>query len=607
MQNSRTPPSTSFDEVQTLPALFAWRVEKTPHREAYRQFDDIARRWIGYSWREIDERLEAWRLALDAEQLKPGDRVAILVRNGIDHVSMDQAALSRGLVPVPLHAIDNPESIVYIVQDSGTALLFIDLTERWHRLASSAGGLGGLKRIVCLKAEAGSSDGRVLALDQWLAKDQNRVANKGSLDVKPADLAAIVYTSGTTGRPKEVMLSHGNIIANVKAICDRLPTEEGDLFLSFLPLSHTLERTAGYYFPIAVGACVAYARSTHDLSDDLKTLRPTVLISVPRIYERFYFKIMNRQSSAPWFERAAFDLTLAVGVRRFDASQGRATLHSLFDRLAWPILKQIVADKVLAELGGQLRLAISGGAPIALSVIRFFMSLGLDILQGYGMTETSPVVSTNTAHDNDPRSVGKPLAGIDVKIGENNELLVRAPSVMVGYWRKPDETRHVIEADGWLHTGDQARIEDGQITIIGRIKDIIVTSTGEKIAPADLENAIISDPLFEQAMVIGERRPYIAALVVLNADEWHLEKTRLGATNNDIASNFLLQRIATAVRGYPAYATPRAVWWTTEPWTIAAGLLTPTLKIKRAALEQRFAARIEELYSRKALHGPGPA
>jgi long-chain acyl-CoA synthetase len=606
MQDSRPPPSTSFEEVQTLPALFAWRVAKTPHREAYRQFDAIARRWVGYSWREIDERLEAWRRALDSEELKPGDRVAILVPNGIDHVAMDQAALSLGLVPVPLHAIDNPESIVYIIQDSGAALLFIDSTERWYRLASSADGLDGLKRIVCLKGEAGSSDGRVLTLDQWLAGDQNRVANKGSsLGVKPADLAAIVYTSGTTGRPKGVMLSHGNIIANVKAIRERLPAEEGDIFLSVLPLSHTLERTAGYYFPIAAGACVAYARSTHDLSDDLKTVRPTVFISVPRIYERFYFKIMNRQPSVPWFERATFDLTLAVGARRLDARQGRANPHSLFDWLAWPILKRIVADKVLAELGGQLRLAISGGAPIALSVIRFFMSLGLDILQGYGMTETSPVVSTNTADDNDPRSVGKPLAGVEVKICESHELLVRAPSVMVGYWHKPDETRRVIEADGWLHTGDQARIEEGRITIIGRIKDIIVTSTGEKIAPADLENAIISDPLFEQAMVIGERRPFIAALVVLNADEWRREKARLGATNDDVAAKFLLQRIAAAVRGYPSYATPRAVWWTTEPWTIAAGLLTPTLKIKRAALEQRFAPQIEDLYSRKALHGPG--
>ncbi len=249
-------------------------------------------------------------------------------------------------------------------------------------------------------------------------------------------------------------------------------------------------------------------------------------------------------------------------------------------------------------------MAVSGGAPIASAVIRLFLSLGLDILQGYGMTETSPVVAVNTPDDNDPRSVGRPLAGIEVKIGDNQELLVRAPSVMVGYWKKPEETRRVIEPDGWLHTGDQARIDDGRITITGRIKDIIVTSTGEKIAPVDLETAIVSDPLFEQTMVIGEQRPFLAALVVLNAEEWRRQQALLanggdGAalSSSEREAAFLLKRIAAAVKGFPAYATPRAVWWTTEPWTIAAGLQTPTLKIKRPALEQRFAKEIEGLYA----------
>jgi long-chain acyl-CoA synthetase len=276
------------------------------------------------------------------------------------------------------------------------------------------------------------------------------------------------------------------------------------------------------------------------------------------------------------------------------------------DRLAWPLLKRLVADRISAELGGRLRVAVSGGAPIAEPIIRLFLSLGLDVLQGYGMTETSPVVATNTAEDNDPRSVGRALDGIEVRIGSNDELLVRGPSVMVGYWRKPEETRRAIEADGWLHTGDQARIEAGRLYITGRIKDIIVTSTGEKVAPADLETAITSDPLFEQAMVVGERRPYLAALVVVNADEWARERGRLSkeaqegrAPSPERQAAFLLGRIATAVKDFPAYATPRTVWWTTEPWTIAGGLLTPTLKIKRIAMAERFAAQIDALYGRK--------
>lgn len=597
----------SLDEVETLPALLRWRLEKTPSSEAYRWFDPNLGHWIGYSWREIDARFDEWRRAIDVEELGRGERVAILVPNSIEHVAMDQAALSRGLIPVPLHAIDNPESIIYILQDSGAALLLIDSNDRWQTLASSGSALETLKRIVCvtMRTTAKPTDGdtRVVALDHWLAGGGARASQPSVLNIEPKDLAAIVYTSGTTGRPKGVMLSHRNIISNVKAILDRVPAEEGDVFLSFLPLSHTFERTAGYYYPIASGACVAYARSTQHLPEDLKVVRPTVLASVPRIYERFYARIMQLRASAGWLQRTLLDLTLRIGGRRFDARQGRSGRPLLFDQLAWPLLRRLVADRILAQFGGRLRVAVSGGAPIAEPIIRLFLSLGLDVLQGYGMTETSPVVSTNTPEDNDPRSVGRPLKGVEVKIGENQELLVRGPNVMIGYWRKPEETESVLEPDGWLHTGDQARIESGRITIIGRIKDIIVTSTGEKIAPADLETAITSDPLFEQAMVIGEKRPFVAVLVVLNAEEWAREKAQIdinGAGDKSgqaqAESAVLLRHIATAAKGFPAYATPRTVWWTTEPWTIAAGLLTPTLKIKRPALERKFAAEIEQLY-----------
>ncbi len=591
----------SLDKVHTLPALLRWRVEKTPAGKAYRWFEPELDRWVESSWRDIDTRFDAWRCALDAEELNRGERVAILVPNGIEHVSMDQAALSRGLVPVPLHAIDNPESIVYILQDSGAVLLLIDSSDRWQALASSGGPLATLKRIICVKmSKPAHRDARVIALDDWLATGGGRVP--GVSNSEPKDLAAIVYTSGTTGRPKGVMLSHGNIIGNVKAILDRVPADGSDVFLSFLPLSHTFERTAGYYYPIAAGACVAYARSTQQLPEDLKIVRPTVLASVPRIYERFYVRIMQHRASAGWLQRTLLDLTLRTGGRQFDARQGRSGLPSLFDQISWPLLKRLVADRILTQFGGRLRVAVSGGAPIAEPIIRLFLSLGLDILQGYGMTETSPVISTNAPEDNDPRSVGRPLTGIEVKIGENQELLVRGPNVMIGYWHKPEETKRVLEADGWLHTGDQTRIESGRITITGRIKDIIVTSTGEKIAPADFETTITSDPLFEQAMVIGEQRPFVAVLVVLNAEEWAREKSRIDGAGDASGrapreKALLLQRIVAAAKGFPAYAMPRAVWWTTEPWTIAAGLLTPTLKIKRPALERKFAAEIERLYA----------
>jgi len=595
--------------VKTLPQLLRWRVGLTPGLPAYRHFDAEPARWVDYSWQQIDAEFERWRRALAAEGFTPGERVAILMPNGIAHIAMDQAALSRGLVPVPMHAVDNPDSIGYILQDSEASLLLVDSAERWQAIAATGQPLENLKRVVCasLPGTGGlaAADGRIIALDRWLETGAAAATAMHDVAVQPDDLAAIVYTSGTTGRPKGVMLSHGNIVANVKAIHRRIAASQDDLFLSFLPLSHTFERTGGYYYPIAAGACVAYARSVQLLADDLKQVQPTVLISVPRIYERIYALIMQRRAAAGHLQRALFDLTLAVGGRRFDAGRAASGKMSMLDRLAWPVLKRLVADRVRAEFGGRLRVAVSGGAPIAEPVIRMFLSFGLEVLQGYGMTETSPVVAVNTVEDNDPRSVGRPLDQVEVRIGSDQELLVRGPSVMLGYWHRPEETRRVKDADGWLHTGDQARIEDGRITITGRIKDILVTSTGEKVSPVDLETAILADPLFEQAMVVGERRPFLAALVVLNPKTWAQQQRKLaagGEKGSQAEAGVLLRRIAEAVKAYPAYATPRAVWWSLEPWTIAAGLLTPTLKNKRPALEHRFAAEIEQIYA----HRPPP-
>ncbi len=297
-----------------------------------------------------------------------------------------------------------------------------------------------------------------------------------------------------------------------------------------------------------------------------------------------------------------FDLALAVRGRRFDARQ-RGEEPSAEDRNAWPALERAVALPVRAIFGGRLRIAFTGGAPIGEPVIRVFLSLGLDILQGYGMTESSPVVSVNTPDDNDVRSVGRPLPGVEAKLGANEELMVRGPNVMVGYWNRPEETRRVKEPDGWLHTGDQARIENGRIYITGRIKDIIVTSTGEKVSPGDLETAILADTLFVNAMVLGENRPYLAVVAALDPELWARAKRGLADEADPGArrtiDEFLLARIKEAVKSFPAYATPRAVFWTTEPWTIESTLLTPTLKNKRLNIEARFAKEIEGLYARK--------
>jgi long-chain acyl-CoA synthetase len=588
----------------TIPELLSARVRATPNAEAYRQYDSERAVWVSYSWGEIEKRTGRWRGALTGEGFASGARIALLIPNGIEHVCIDQAALSLGFVPVPMHVIDQPESLVYMLADSGASLLLVDSANRWRTLEPFASSLPSLKRVVYLAESVPPSPaGIACALAQWLdATQPSARRSEIARSVDPDALAAIVYTSGTTGRPKGVMLSHRNVVSNVHAIMAAVPVSEHDVFLSFLPLSHTFERTAGYYLPMAAGATVAFARSVAMLMSDLLTVRPTVLISVPRIYERAYARLratLDRHA----LSRALFALTVEIGWRRFQQQSDDESPSAELIRAIWPALDRLIAARVRARFGGRVRVAVSGGAPIPQVISRTFLALGMPLLQGYGLTETAPVVACNTLADNRPDSVGRPLPGIEVRLGEHEELLVRGPNVMRGYWQRPEETARVLEPDGWLHTGDQARIDDGHIIIKGRIKDILVTSTGEKIAPADLESAILADPLFEQVMVLGEGRPYIAALVVLNRERWgrHAEKYSLSAEDPatlraPAVLGWVLNHIARAVRGLPAYAVPRTARVLLEPWTIDAGLMTPTLKPKRLAIEKQFAAEIAELY-----------
>ncbi|MFZ5520937.1 MAG: AMP-dependent synthetase/ligase [Pseudomonadota bacterium] len=595
------PPGLS--RVATLGELFAWRVAYTPDTEAYRQFDAATQSWQSLTWAQAQRQVQRWMRALQAEGLPAGTRVALLVPNGVDHVCMDLAALSLGLVPVPMHALDNAASIAYILADSQAAVLLCDTVERWLGITAAGEVPATLRRVVTLTEHAGAADARIVSLSAWLAAGEAAPALAEPTAAPAAEsLAAVVYTSGTTGRPKGVMLTHGNVLSNVRAILQRLPMHGGDVLLSFLPLSHTFERTAGYYLPIAAGAAVAYARSVAQLQEDLRIVRPTVLISVPRIYERIYAKVQESVAQGHPIGRKLLAWAEEIGWSRFMAEQHDQE-PGLAERLAWRALEPIVARQVLEAFGGRLRVAVAGGAPLAPHIAHFFLGMGLNLLQGYGMTETSPVVSCNTVEDNVPASVGRPLPGVEVRIGESDELLVRGPTVMRGYLNREDDTRRVLEPDGWLHTGDRARIEDGRLYITGRIKDIIVTSTGEKIAPVDLEQAIEGDPLFAQTLVIGEQRPFLAVLAVVDKATWHhaareagLVPDAPGVLESPEAERLAIQRIAQRVRSFPAYATPKRVWLTDQPWTIDAGLMTPTLKLKRKNLETRFAAQIEQLY-----------
>jgi len=589
-------------EAGSLSGLFIERVRRSPNALAYRQFDIGKNAWVESTWSEVATEVGRWQQAMLKEGLKPGDRVAIMLRNCREWVVFDQACLGLGLITVPLYTDDRPENIAYIVREADVKLMVVEGRLQWKKILEVRDRLEGLRRIISvntIEPDDKPDDPRLDSLSDWL------FGLKGELQahaLEPDELATIVYTSGTTGKPKGVMLSHRNILFNAHASSRCADLNEQDLFLSFLPLSHTLERTAGYYMPMMVGAAVAYARSIQTLADDLATVRPTVLISVPRIYERVYGRINAGLKEKSPIARKLFMTTVDLGWRRFEHSQGRAGWHPKL--LLWPLLEKLVASKVLARLGGRLRYAVCGGAPLPPPIARFFIGLGLPVFHGYGMTESSPVVSVNRPDDNVPASIGKPLPGVEVKIGDKDELLTRSPSVMLGYWNNEEATRATIDSEGWLHSGDKARMDEtGHLYITGRIKEIIVLGNGEKVPPADMEMAIALDPLFDQVMVIGEGRPALAAIVVLNPEEWaalakelDLDPESEADLNGRFLEKTLRTRIARQLHEFPGYAQVRKLIVTLEPWTVDDGLLTPTLKMKRARILERYKDQVEALY-----------
>ncbi|MBK9160535.1 MAG: long-chain fatty acid--CoA ligase [Nitrosomonadales bacterium] len=584
-------------QAGTLHGLFVERARRTPDKVAYRYFQQND--WRDITWREMRAEVARWQSALSGLRLQRGDRVAIMLRNCPQWMMFDQAAMSLGLVVVPLYTVDRPDNLAYIINDAGVKVLLFENAEQWQALRTVREQLSSVVRLVSIDPIRDGSEPRLKSMAEFLPPAaQFQAAQPCGGD----GLASIIYTSGTTGRPKGVMLSHDNMLTNAHACLDTFAVYGDDVFLSFLPLSHTFERTLGYYLPVMTGSTVAFARSIPLLSEDLQTVRPTLLISVPRIYERVYGAIRAKLEEGSPLKRKLFQLAVDTGWARFEHEQGRGPWRASF--LLWPLLQKLVAQKILDKLGGRLRSAMSGGAALAPEVSRVFVGLGLPIVQGYGLTETSPVISGNHPENNFPDSVGPPIRDVQVRLGAQSELQVKGPNVMMGYWNRPEATREMIGDDGWLNTGDVAHIsETGHIYITGRIKEIIVMSNGEKIPPTDMEIAILHDPLFDQVMVFGEARPYLVALAVLNQDAWQRFAAEVGIradmpealTDSNVEAK-VLKRIALNLRDFPGYARINRVLLMREPWGIENGLLTPTLKVKRAEVAGRFAAQIEGLY-----------
>lgn len=607
-EQSSAKPSFGLENLTTLPQLLVNSVERYGEREALRQFDKETKSWHSLSYAQLMARVMEWRRAYAAMNFERGTRIGILMPNSIDHACADQAALANGLVPVPLHAIDTPGASAFILSDSRAQVLVTNKLTRWKQIQAAGGDLQDLTAVIITEDEVDDETGMVRGLSEWLAAGTHVVELPEG--PKEDDLAGIVYTSGTTGRPKGVMLTHGNIVSNVKATLECVFPQVGDIFLSFLPLSHTFERTAGYYLALATGCTIAYNRSVLLLADDLKTIRPTVIISVPRVYERIFARVQDKLKKSRPAARYLFDWAVEIGWRDFCRRNHLPVEHTgraWLDGLMRPLVRK-VSSTLLDQFGGRLRIAISGGAALSSKVARTFCGLGLPIIQGYGMTEASPIIAGNNRTLNQPNTVGKPFNNVEVRLGEGDEIQIKGPSITRGYWNRPDATADAFTEDGWFRTGDVGGFNElGLLSIKGRIKEIIVTSTGEKVPPADLEAAIETDPLFSQCYVIGENRPYLSLITVVNPDEWASFAKSCGVDPADPASldnpsvkTAALKRAKTAAGEFPHYALPRAVVLTQEPWTIENGLITPTLKLKRGPLSKKFANVIAQLY---ATHG----
>ncbi|MBK9302975.1 MAG: long-chain fatty acid--CoA ligase [bacterium] len=505
----------------TIPGLFLAAVTANPRPDCFSSKGPDGA-YVDVSSAEALLRVRALRAGLRSLGVAPGDRVAILSENRLEWALTDLAALSLGAVDVPIYPTLLPDTIEFILRDCQPAVMFVSSREQADKVRVFRDRLPFLRHVIAYDDLDLAGVARMTDLEKTgrdlLARDP-AAAGDDAGPARAQDLCSIIYTSGTTGDPKGVMLTHGNFVSNVLASASLIDIGPRDRVLSFLPLSHVLERMAGFYIMMAVGTGIAYAGSVESVSDDMRLVCPTVMISVPRLYEKIYARVTAAAAAGGPVKRLIFDWARGVGQdwgRRVRAgekvSPGLAFRRRVADRL--------VFSKLRARTGGRLRFFVSGGAPLAPHINEFFYAAGMIILEGYGLTETSPVISVNSFEHFRVGSVGKVIPGVEVKIAEDGEIVTRGPNVMLGYYNNPVATSEVLTGDGWLHTGDIGRFdEDGYLYITDRKKDLIVTAGGKNVAPQPLENAFKKNKFISQVVVLGDHRPYLTCLIVPNFEE----------------------------------------------------------------------------------------
>jgi len=538
---------------------------------------------------------------------KRGDRIAILSENRPEWAIADYACLTAGFADVPVYPTLPADQIAYILKDSGAVGMFVSNREQAEKIKEIRSRVPGLQWVISFDELGPLADMSIATLESRgtageTAETTDRFRSE-ALSVKPDDLATLIYTSGTTGEPKGVMLTHDNIYSNVMAAMKAIPFDGRDVGLSFLPLSHIFERMAGHYLMFATGTSIAYAESIDTVPINLAEVKPTLVLSVPRLYEKMYSRILETALTGSFIKRRIFFWAKGVAERWADEKlAGREPSGGLARQ--YGIAQKLVFSKLKARTGGRLRYFVSGGAPLASDINKFFYAAGLTILEGYGLTETSPVIAVNTPENFRIGTVGKAIDGVEIKIAADGEILTRGPHVMKGYYNKPDATREVMDADGWFHTGDIGELRDGFLAITDRKKDIIVTAGGKNIAPQPLENKVKSNKYVAQAVMLGDKRKFPSMLIVPNFDQlekWAMKRNIIWTDRAQLLRMPTIQakmekEVAEELAGAAHFEIPKKIGLLEQDFSIERGELTPTLKVKRRAIDKHYKTLIDSLY-----------
>ncbi len=595
-------------DYTSIGALFQDQVQKlgTKACVAYRKDG----RYVDISWNEMNDMIRKLGAYLLSEGIKKGDRVAVFSPNRYEWWVADQAILSIGAVNVPIYATNSSDEAYYVLSHSGAKICLAATEDHLNRVLRVKSKLKGIKRYIVFD-ELKKKPAGVLTLQDVMAKGA-AYKKKDEFDkrlkaVRLRDMATIIYTSGTTGNPKGVMLSHDNFLSNIYQIeADFGGMFDDDyVFLSFLPLSHSLERTAGYYLPVGAGLKVAFAEDFSTIQQNLQEIRPHVLISVPRLYEKIHAGIVSRVADIKGVKKLIFKWGMSVARRNLPfVCQNKKTTGTL--PLEFKIINKIFFSKLRDALGlNRLKFAVSGGGPLSVSDAEFFLGMGIVVLEGFGLTETTPVTNVNRPGEIKPGSVGRALVETVVRISDEGEILIKGPQVMMGYYKNPKATKEVFTKDGFFRTGDIGMIdEQGRLHITGRIKDIIVTAGGKNISPQNIENSLKGSRYIEQVAVIGDRRKYLSALVIPvfgELEKWAKSAGISFSSKSDLLNNakvqdFIGREIEKYTGQFARVEQIRKFRLLDAEWTQETDELTPTLKVKRRVIEKKYADEIESMY-----------